>query len=204
MKRISVLLISGLLVVGCGQSEPPKSPAPVTKSDKPVVSKPAIPVKKETDRLNAETLRAAIDMTVPYMGDFFEEKLSDGAVVLSHWASTDMKWSELQAIEAGKYAAVMKDADSQRGKRLCFKGVVIEIHADKSLPKKVFTGGVFDEAGHLYRFLAAGSTGEIVDRSAARFCGVITGRNDYQNSAGGVAHAVHVIGMFDLPENKGK
>lgn len=208
MKTLKLLLLVSVLA-GCGQQEPPPKNAfavrPETSIPKPPEKTAALnPQKKEEDRLNAENLQAAIRMTVPYMNDFVEEKLSDGAIVLAHWASTDMKWGELLAVESGKYAVVMKDSDSQRGKRLCTKGVVIEIHADKSLPKKVFTGGMFDEVGHLYRFLAVGSTGEIVGNSPARFCGVVTGRNDYQNSVGGVAHAVHVIGMFDLPENKAR
>lgn len=210
MKALISLLVAGV-VAGCGQQEQPPTNAfavkPGTSAPKPpekAAPEPAVakPQKNENERLNAENLQAAIRITLPYMNDFVEDKLSDGAIVLAHWASTDMKWGELQAAEAGKYALVMKDADSQRGKRLCTKGVIVEIHADKTLPKKVFTGGMFDEGGRLYRFLAVGSTGEIVGNSPARFCGVVTGRNDYHNSVGGVAHAVHLIGMFDLPENK--
>lgn len=33
---------------------------------------------------------------------------------------------------------------------------------------------------------------------------VVTGNYDYSNSAGGTGHAVDLVGMFDLPENKPK
>ena len=56
----------------------------------------------------------------------------------------------------------------------------------------------------IYRFLAVKSTGNITDESSAKFCGVVIGKMDYANSAGGVAHAIQLVGMFDLPENTGK
>lgn len=37
---------------------------------------------------------------------------------------------------------------------------------------------------------------------SARFCGVVTGLYDDSNSGVGVGHAVQMVGMFDLPENK--
>jgi hypothetical protein len=30
----------------------------------------------------------------------------------------------------------------------------------------------------------------------------VTGRYDYHDSGGGTGHAVQVVGMFDLPENR--
>ncbi len=58
--------------------------------------------------------------------------------------------------------------------------------------------------GNIYRFLAAGSSGTLVPQSYGRFCGVVTGTYDYSNSGGGTGHAVEMVGMFDLPENKPK
>jgi hypothetical protein len=99
----------------------------------------------------------------------------------------------------------MKDPDSQRGQKLCANGEVIEIALDRSVPgQKVFLGGMYDDGGRIYRFIAVQSTGEIMAHSRARFCGVVTGQQHYENSMGGVAHAVHLVGMFDLPENKAR
>lgn len=52
------------------------------------------------------------------------------------------------------------------------------------------------------RFAAVASTGELVAQSSANFCGVTTGKYSYSNSGGGTTHAVFLVGMFDLPENK--
>ncbi|MRD73313.1 hypothetical protein HCX48_00385 [Rhodocyclus tenuis] len=148
-------------------------------------------------------LRQAIAGTRLDMADVQGGDISKGAAVLALWGDEHMKWSELQEIPSGKYGLVMKDPDSQRGQKICTTGRVIEIALDTTVPgKKIFLGGMFDDAGRIYRFIAVQSTGEIMANSGARFCGVITGQQHYPNSAGGVAHAVHLVGMFDLPENK--
>jgi len=67
---------------------------------------------------------------------------------------------------------------------------------------KHFVGLVMSNAGNLFHFDAVGSTGTLVGTNYARICGVITGLYDYSNSAGGTGHAVQIVGMFDLPENK--
>lgn len=150
-----------------------------------------------------ENLSRAIAGTVSEMAEIRGNDISKGAAKLIIWGTDNLKWSELQEIPVAKYAMVMKDPESQRGKRICTSGQLVEIEVDNAIPgKKIYHGGIFDESGHLYRFVAIGSTGELVARSRARFCGIVTGQQHYQNSAGGVAHAVHLVGMFDLPENK--
>ena len=59
-------------------------------------------------------------------------------------------------------------------------------------------------AGNLIYFVNAGSSGELVQNSIARTCGVVTGRFDYSNSGGGVGHAISVVGLFDLPQNRAR
>ena len=113
-----------------------------------------------------------------------------------------MKWSELSQVPATKYGLVMKDPDRERGKRLCIQGSIIEIHAENSGYGKLFHGGIWSDGGNIYRFIAVGSSGELVERSRASFCGVVIGKQDYSNSAGGMTHAVFLVGMFGLPENK--
>ena len=148
-------------------------------------------------------LREAISSTRLDMADIQGADVSKGAALLAIWGAENMRWSELQEIPTTKYGLVMKDPDAQRGQRLCTTGQVIEIELDRSVPgKKIFGGGMYEDGGRIYRFLAVQSTGEIMAHSRARFCGVVTGQQHYPNSAGGVAHAVHLVGMFDLPENK--
>jgi hypothetical protein len=56
----------------------------------------------------------------------------------------------------------------------------------------------------LIKFVAAGSTGQLVAQSRARFCGATTGKYSYSNSGGGTSHAVQMVGMFRVPENLGE
>jgi hypothetical protein len=130
------------------------------------------------------------------------DALSSGAKALAQWAIAGLKWSELKALPQTSRARVMKDADTERGKGICLSGSIIEITADKGAGEKVYIGGLSDERGGIYRFVNVGSSGDIVEQSHARMCGVVIGRIDYSNSMGGMAHAVQLVGMFDLPENK--
>ncbi len=137
------------------------------------------------------------------MVDIQGADVSAGAAKIALWGADNMRWDELQEIPTTKYGLVMKDSDTQRGQKLCASGEVIEIAIDNSIPeKKIFLGGMYDDGGRIYRFIAVKSTGEVMANSRARFCGIVTGQQHYPNSAGGVAHAVHLVGMFDLPENK--
>ena len=194
MKNIVVVIAIGIALSACG-------PAQETQNKPPTVS--AAPAAKPPAPPPPENLRAAIATTRPFMADTRDGDFDKGSAALAIWSTDRLKWSELQEIPSGKYALVMKDSDSQRGSRICTGGRIIEITVDNTVPgSKVFLGGMYDDAGHIYRFIAVRSTGEIVANSRAKFCGIVTGQQHYRNSAGGVAHAVHLVGMFDLPENK--
>jgi hypothetical protein len=148
---------------------------------------------------------ASLDEAVAALAPMFSDEhgnLSPGAAVLASWGAKRLKWDELQKLPQTKVALVMKDSEQERGKRICTSGSIIEIAAEEFNGDKFFIGGMFGESSKIYRFVAIGSTGELVDRSRARFCGVVIGRFDYPNSAGGTAHAVQLVGMFDLPQNK--
>ena len=148
------------------------------------------------------TLVGAIDATKKTMSDEVDD-LSGGAVALAVWAAEKMRWSELSGIPESGYGLIMKDPDAERGKRLCGTGEIIEIEAEKTDFGKVFRGGMF--AGGIdkvFRFLAVGSTGDLVAHSRAKFCGIVIGKESYSNSMGGMTHGVSLVGMFDLPANR--
>lgn len=152
--------------------------------------------------IQSYTLPQAIEFAKPHMEDIQGEGVSKGTGILAFWASTNLKWAELIELPSSKHGLIMKDSAAQLGKRLCVKGRVIEIARDKTVEQPLFTGGMFDGTGRIYRFVAVGSTGDIVGNTQAGFCGIVTGQQHYLNSAGGVAHAVQLVGLFDLPENK--
>jgi hypothetical protein len=100
-------------------------------------------------------------------------------------------------------ALVRKDPDEARAKRMCTSGQLVQIAVVKlDNGAKLSEGLLESNAGNLYHYLGAGSSGELVEQSYARFCGVVIGTYDYSNSAGGTGHAVEIVGMFDLPENR--
>lgn len=200
MKALVFLAIT--LLAACSQEAPKTMQA--KQPDTPVVSvEPVEPVEPiPPPKFDFPNLRAAIDGARLLMTDIRGADVSTGAALLALWGHDHLKWAELQEVPLGKYGMVMKDPDTQRGKRLCTTGQVIEIAADASIPQKIYLGGMYGPEGNLYRFIAVGSTGEIVANSRAKFCGIVTGQQHYPNSMGGEAHAVHLVGMFDLQENK--
>ncbi len=195
-------LAAMLALSACGDSAPPSpaASAPVAAPAAPAApEKPAVAPPAPATPLD---LKGAIASTISQMEDVQDALASKGAAILAIWAASEMKWSELQTLEPAKYAMVMKDSASERGKRICAAGRIIEIAVDRTTGTPLFFGGMYDDTGNLYRFIAVGSTGELVQNSRAKFCGVVAGQLHYQNSVGGVAHSVQLVGMFDLPENR--
>lgn len=148
------------------------------------------------------TMAEAVTYALPSMSDTFDEP-SRGTVLLTAWAVGRMQWSDVDiAKNETSYAKVQKDSVAEHGKRLCVPGNLVQIEVDRSFDKPFYEGLMANANWNLYHFYAVGSTGELVAESYARFCGVVTGKSDYTNSAGGTGHAIAMVGMFDLPENK--
>jgi len=151
--------------------------------------------------LNFASLGEAVAAIKPLMGDEIND-VSAGAVALAMWSDSNLNWSDFKNMSQSKYALIMKDSDTERGKLLCAVGSIIEIQSEKLDGHKFYMGGIADDYGRIYRFIAVHSTGDLVAQSEGKFCGVVIGKQSYSNSIGGVAHAVFLVGMFALPENK--
>lgn len=146
----------------------------------------------------------ALAMAQPLMVDVQNDD-SDGAALFGLWAAKRMAWLDVAVPkDETTWALTMKDSDETRGKRLCASGSIVQIEVEKTAAGKLGTGLLRSYGGNLYRFFAAGSTGDLVESSDCRLCGVIAGKYDYSNSAGGTGHAVALVGMFDLPQNRTK
>jgi hypothetical protein len=102
------------------------------------------------------------------------------------------------------FARVGKDSAAERGKRLCGRGTIISITADHSSEGTAYMGQFMMQGQKVLDYIAVGSTGDLVARNSARFCGIVTGTSSYSNSGGGQTHAVRVVGMFELEENTGR
>ncbi|HEU4576997.1 MAG TPA: hypothetical protein VFS67_01995 [Polyangiaceae bacterium] len=156
------------------------------------------------ERLSAEkTTAGAISIASAHFTDSTNE-LDPAALAFALWSTDHLTWEEIQALPETKHAKVLKDPDAERGKKNCYSGNIVEIQVDRSAGKPVYLGGLVTGSGVVMRFAAVGSTGELVAKSYAKFCGVTTGKYSYSNSGGGTTHAVFLVGMFDLPENKPK
>jgi hypothetical protein len=142
--------------------------------------------------------------------DFFKTSFKDstnnldaGAVSFSIWAiKKDISWKDLNSLTKTSYAKCQKDIDSERGNVLCVSGSVLEMTVQRSGYGAVYIGGFNSSSFNIVRFIAVKSTGELVAGSSSKLCGVVTGLQSYSNSGGGVTHSVHVVGLFDLPENR--
>jgi hypothetical protein len=211
---VSMVLLfggAGVALARVGSASPFVAGAPTTEAQRertapePAANEPSAELKAArmlTAAVEQKSLADAVAYARPYMEDTANAS-SVGAVLVATWAKANMTWADVStARDETSLALVKKDSDRERGKRLCVSGNLVEIAADKSFPGKPYVGLLRTGSWDLVRFVAAGSTGQLVEQSAARFCGVVTGRYDYANSGGGVGHAVEAVGMFDLPENR--
>lgn len=198
---VLLLLLGGYIAVKANGS----SAKPKVAQERPRATVSPQRPKEPTlgERLaSANKLSEAISILQPFMTDTNGGKMPVAAAPLGLWARERMQWSELEAMPDSRRADVMKDPESYRGKRICTSGRVIEIHADRSVSPPVFNGGLMTSSYDMLRFLAVRSTGNIVEGSVERFCGIIIGLQSYPNARGGTTHAVYSVGMFDLPENR--
>lgn len=220
------IVCTGLLAVGAVQYQrsraevaalraqvgaaPVAAPAPPSPSLGAVQVRPAVADEAQPEEpkgpslpdrmLAAETLAEAMRLALPLMGDT-TDKASDGAMLLSLWAMKHMRWSDVGVPKnETSTARIHKDSDAERGKRLCVGGDIVQIQRERGTP--LYSGLLSGYYGAgIINFFALGSTGDLVGDSAARFCGIATGRFTYSNTGGGTTHAITMVGMFDLPEN---
>lgn len=196
--KTTLMLLAALTLTACSSGSDKTDKGPAASSGKD--SAQTHTAETASDNGGYATLADAIAGNKSSMSDT-DDDVSDGAVSLASWSADHMKWSELQGLPKTKAGLVMKDSDQQRGKLICASGELIEIASEKEDDKKFYEGGLQDDDDNIYRFIAVKSTGGLVENSHATLCGVVIGRQDYADSVGGEAHAVFLVGMFQLPEN---
>jgi hypothetical protein len=153
--------------------------------------------------MTKQTAAEAIEVAAPYLVDKFNEP-SPGTAIFVLWALKNMRWQDVGTVgDETSLAKVLKDVAAERTKRLCLRGSIVEIAATPQDSGTAYVGILMTEGMNLVHFYAVKATGELVEQSPARFCGFVTGKYDYPNSIGGTGHAIDVVGMFDLPANRG-
>jgi hypothetical protein len=172
--------------------EPPPPPA-VAKEPTPLES-----------ILETKDVNKALAVMKPLFKDVSTDEPADqNAFSFAIWADANLTWKDLGALPFMKSTATFKkDPDLERAKYFCFRSSIIQI---ARVPGKYpIYSGLMGGRGRddVVDFLAVHSTGELVEKSQARFCGIVTGKHSYRNSGGGSTHAIQLVGMFDLPENR--
>lgn len=174
-------------VVQAASPPPPLPPPP------PVPEPPdAAPEPIEVRIVKAATFADAVALAKPAMTDTTEE-LGGGTKLFATYAAAKLRWDDVDVAAETTVAHVLKDPDVERGKRMCVEGVIATIERRDLERRKVFVGSLRLADGDAVAFVAVGTTGELVKRNPARFCGAVIGK------AGGAAS---MVGMFDLPENR--
>lgn len=208
MKKIFCMLSLAVALQGCSKSEDQaiqhETSAPSSQLAKTTnTPTPPAPTPSPIDELlQKQTLSDAVDYLKPKMTDTFNS-FPEAAGYLALWAhNKGFKWGDLKDFKDSKFGSVLKDPDTERGKRICTNGSIIEISADKSAGFTVYHAGIMNDNFRVLRMLAVGSTGDLVAQSTAKFCGIVIGKIGFENAAGGTTEAVYAVGLFDLPENK--
>lgn len=112
-------------------------------------------------------------------------------IALAHHANA--RWSDVSAPAETTIGHVQKDADAEYGKRMCAEGTIDRIERRDVGGHKRFVGKVVRSDGDVVEFVALGTTGELIRKSNATFCGVVVGKT---------GDAPVLVGLFDLPENR--
>lgn len=203
MRAMRLMVVIVGLVSACSKDSG-KAEAGSTSSQRPTVTEvPAPPPPSPLEVLQSKTtLAEAIEEVRSQMADT-DGEVSPGAALLALWSAKHLKWTDVAvAKNETSFKLVRKDSDLARGKRLCVRGQLVQIEKEKVGSDPLFTGLMLSGSYDIYSFIAVRSTGELVSNSHARFCGVVIGKYEYSNSAGGRGHAISVVGMFDLQENR--
>jgi len=213
MKKLYIALTIATLI-GCGEktdqpkqvnSQPKQTNSAVTPEPEPLLDE----AEAEPEPLPIEIMlqKKSLSDAITFAKIFIEDKFNTddlGTLMLLAWSSNYLKWSDVDHKDQTSIPLVRKDPHEARGKHYCASGRIIQI---ETLPKnkhfnKSYNGLLIDNSRNLVRFYAARSSGSLVEKNPARICGIVTGVYDYKNSGGGTGHAVKLVGMFDLPENR--
>ena len=189
------------LFLGCGEKEETK---PKEEKVEAVEQTPEKEVEKPKEPTPAEVIdtKATVSEAFEYAKLFMDDqknKSSTGTFLFAYWAKKNLRWFDVfTKKDETSFGMIKKDADPERGKRMCWSGTIVQI---AKVDQVGFAGLLMTKKYDIIHFFAAGSTGSLVENSRARFCGLVTGLYTYDNSGGGVSHGIDMVGMFKLKEN---
>lgn len=197
-----LLVPVGLILLSSGRSSTPPvvTMTATTATARPL---PTPEVKREptvAERLKKATLLPEALGIIQAQFEDTQDKPDPATSLFALWMGDNPSWSAIQRLPETTHARVLKDSESERGKRLCISGTVLQISKEQGT--KLFSGTLMSDDMKPIFYIATASTGDLVGQSRAKFCGVVTGRYSYSNVSGGTTHAIRLVGLFDLPENR--
>jgi hypothetical protein len=175
---VGVMVVIGIVAFVYSLGRSPSSPSP--REAEPTRPSPPSPPSVEQQVASAPTFTAAIALG----GN------DPTGMLLARYAK--LRWSDVEAPET-TIGRVQKDADAERGKRLCAEGTIDRIERRDLDRRKVYVGRLTQADGDSVELVALGTTGDLVKRSPAKFCGAVVSKN---------TDAPVIVGLFDLPENR--
>jgi len=192
----AIMALTAVLSYTCTRKDEPATavaapaPAPVTPATPPLPLAPEEPIEVRITK--ADSLKDAFALAKPTMTDS-AEAFSPGAQLLATYAVGKLRWEDVDVAAETTFGHVLKDADVERGKRMCGEGELVAIQRRDLGPRKIYVGSLRVSEKDTIAFVAVGTTGDLIRGSKARFCGAVTGI---------AGPTVSMLGMFDLPENR--
>ena len=185
MSAVAVLLIWNWSKPSAGAAPVRAKPAVTLPAERPAPAPPTPPP--------APTVANTIASVLPQMTDD-RRAPSEGAMVLARELMAFATWADLVvAKNETSLELVEKDPMAQRGKRLCIAGTLARIEKTAIAGTPLHTARLVTKTGDALEVYAIGSTGALVKRKPARFCGVVTGRLDVETKP-----ATFAVGMFEI------
>lgn len=168
--------------------------SPTTKHVRPgqASAPPAAPLVP-ADILEVENFPAAIAFALPRMTDE-RSAPNEGAKLLARYGAARLQWADVDiAKNETSLELVEKDPPKAWGKRLCASGTLARIEKQTVEGTELHSARLVTKTGDAIELFAVGSTGSLVKRKPARFCGVVTGRLDVAGKP-----ATFAVGMFEI------
>lgn len=205
---VTVVVVFGVAFFHGKPAETPAQPAlaaePPTAQQPPQREpEPENPIAAQAAAIGAaRSYRDALQLSQGLFADAVNDA-NQGGVMLAIWVAEHGRFSDVAvAVDETTVRKAKKDTEAARGKHLCVRGQVIQIQRERVGSTSLWTGNLSTGGMDFVNFLAGGSTGELVQNSYGRLCGVVVGEYAFSNVSGGQTRSIQVVGMFDLPENK--
>lgn len=203
-KSILIPFIAILSIACCKSEKTPSGQVlPVTSASASPIVKPVVKTEQEIlvdNVMSAKTIEESLKLTVPFMGGAKHDEFSEGHNLFVLWAEKNYSVKNLSEIEfqvsknETSVGFIKKNPEKESGKKICVNGKIIQIKEMKNLSK----GLIWEPRGGLYYFIGLNDSGDLTDKSSAKFCGYVTGTYDYKDSVGGTGHAISLVGMWQI------